>query len=419
MQMPTAWIRLGWACALLTVSMPVAAQPPSPADASSLPRLEYLEPVWCLTDAQGRPVRVQVRKDTAGQPVYLVAPGLDENGKELHRASSCTLAPPEVTLEGLRARGVRMLPAIAESPPGWYRDERGRVFQIHFDMFKRFYLGGGWAPVWDPEAPSQDYKRARFEIGFVSSWVTPESRLRHTIRAVEGDVILDDLQMRGQLFAYELNHASTAPLLRVTTFFGTPRRHDAHMDVGFGLRTLGVQMRPHRDPDLVDLEFGELHANWALWQSQDLLNHVQLSTGVGVGQMTDMLGANRQYRYVLPDAALEARFVIDRGGFHTIGGNAHGSLPVFVSGHTPGTTRRRVGAGLAYEVIFLAINDQPLSLRLEGKLDYRTDLPERAPKWETTALSGLRFSFWAPGRTDERIPKARGRGMIAGSKGIP
>jgi hypothetical protein len=419
MRTPTALIRLGWACALVTVSLPAAAQQPPPVDASKLPRLEYNEPIWCLTDAQGRPVRVQVRQDASGKPVYLVAPGLDENGKELHRASTCSIAPPEVTLAGLRARGVRMLPAIAEAPPGWYRDERGRVFQIHFDMYKRFYLGGGWTPVWDPQQPAHDYQRARFEIGFVSSWVTPESRMRHTIRAVEGDVVLDDLQMRGQLFSYELNHASTQPLLRLTTFFGTPRRYDAHMDVGFGLRTLGVQMRTHRDRDLSDLEYGELHANWALWQSADLLNHVQLSAGVGGGQINDTLGQNRQYKYVLPDAALEFRFVVDRAGFHTLGANAHGSLPVFVTGHPAGTMRRRVGGGVAYEVIFLAINDQPLSLRLEGNLDYRTDLPERAPKWETTALSGLRFSFWAPGRTDERIPRAGGGGMIAGSKGIP
>ena len=418
MPMSTAWIRLGWACALITWNATAFAQQP-PIPEHALPHLDWSQPVWCLNDAEGRPVRVQLQRDRADQPVYLVAPGQDENGKELSRAASCTMATAEMSLAALKHRGARLVPAIAEAPPGWYRDARGRVFQIHFDMFKRFYLGGGWQPAWDPARDEQELRRARLETGFVSSWVTPQSRMRHTIRAVEGDIVLDDLQMSGQLFSYEMNHASIEPLLRVTTFLGTPQRYDGHMDVGFGLRTLGVQMRPHRTTDLVDLEYGELHANWALWQSDDLLNHVQWSAGAGMGQIVDSFEQRKEYRYVLPDTGLHARFVLDRAGFHTVTAHVRGAIPVFVTGHTPGTTRKRLGGGFAYEMIFLAINDQPLSLRLEGNLDYRTDLPDRAAKWESTALSGLRFSFWAPGRRDERIPKWTRKGMIAGASAVP
>lgn len=419
MSTTTVWIRLGWACALLTVSMPVSAQQSPSTDATDLPHLEWNKPVWCMNDAQGRPVRVQLQKDQANRPVYLVAPGEDEYGKELSRVSSCNVSGGETSLVQLKKQGIRMLPAIAEAPPGWYRDERGRVFQIHFDMFKRFYLGGGWSPLWDPSAGSHEYQRARFEMGLVASWVSTESRMRHTIRALEGDIVLDDVQVRGQLFSYELNHSSVEPLMRVTTFFGTPKRYDGYMDLGFGFRTLGVQMRPHRTHDLADVEWGEAHASFALWQSADLLNHVQTNFGMGAGQIMDTSSASKDYRYVLPDASLDARFVLDRAGFHTVSGNVHGALPVFVTGLPSGTVRKRAGAGLAYEVIFLAINDQPLSLRFEGNLDYRTDLPDRAPKWETTALSGLRFSFWAPGRSDESIPRRTRTGQIADPKAIP
>jgi hypothetical protein len=292
------------------------------------------------------------------------------------------------------------------------------VFQVEFDMFKRFYLGGGWNPLFGSAAESSDKRRSKFEMGLVVSWLEPEERIRRTVRAFEGTIVPEELQIDGQLFAYDMAHSSTEPFVRVTTFFGTPRRHDGYLDVGWGFRAVGVKSRPHRAVDIVDFEWGEGHANWAIWQSRDLLNHVQLSAGVGGGQLLDY-DRRVDYRYVLPDAGLEARFVVDRGGFHTITGDVRGAVPVFLTGLDTGTRRYRAGGSLGYEVIFLAINDQPLSLRLEGAADYRTDLPERAPRWESTATTAMRFSFWVPGRTGEVVAEPSGRKNRSSPRATP
>lgn len=404
-----AWIRAGWVCALTCAAFPVAAQQPA-AVSDKTPRLDWEQPVWCLQDREGNAFRVQHTPGPPGaarrDPTYLVAPDHTAWGEELSRTARCAIAP-SASLERLRAERAQLVPAIAEAPPGSYRDESGRVFQVNFDMLKRFYLGAGWVPAWDLAGSAGDLGRVRFDMGLTASWVDRSARMRHTIRALEGDVALDDLAARGQLFSYDLAHSSTRPLLRVTTFFGQPRRYDGRVDVGFGLRVLGVQANTHRTPGLFELEYGQARAMFAFWQSADLSSYVRSFVGAGAGQLTDDEDGRRTQRYAGPVAGVESAFVMDRGGFHHLGARAGAGLPVFYQGLPAGTVRRRANAGLSYEVIFLAINDQPLTLRLEGNLDYRTDLPERASKWEASALSGVRFSFWAPARLDESLPPKR------------
>jgi hypothetical protein len=306
-----------------------------------------------------------------------------------------------------------MVPAIAEAPTGWYRDEKGRVFQITFDLQKRFYMGVGWLPGFDLSQGAAVLDRVRFDMGLVAWWLSPEQRNRHTIRALEGYVVLDDLEVEGLLFAYDLSHASTTPLLRITTFFGKPTRHDLFMDIGFGLSLGDLHVHPHRVDELVELEFGEVHVAWDAWQSADLYNHLRLMAGLGIGGLWDDRRGSEAIFALLPELALESRFGLDRDGFHYLLGDFHATMPVLLSGDDVGSTKSRVGANAAYEVIFLAINDQPLSLRLEAGLDYRDDLPADAPKWDATLMAGVRFSFWAPARLHEDLPFA---GRLAGRR---
>ncbi len=383
---------------LLCLAMPASAE-----ENQELPRLSWDKEVVCVEDLQGKWVRMQCDEKAPGGPKCLVAPNQREDGGELRRVKACG-GRKRNFYRMLKQRGVRMLPAIAEAPPGWYRDGKGRVFQITFDLMKRFYLGVGWLPGFDLSEGEASVGRVRFDMGLVASWISAGPRNRHTIRALEGYVVLEDLEAQGILFAYDLSHASTTPILRITTFFGKPARHDLYMDIGFGFSLGDLHVHPHRADDLIELEFGEVHMAWDLFQSADLYNHVRFVTGVGIGGLWDDDGDAESAYFFLPKLALETRHGLDWEGFHYLLGDVHAVMPVALSGDRTGETRARAGIRAAYEVIFLAVNDQPLSLRLEAGLDYRDDLPADVSEWDATLMAGVRFSFWAPARIHEDLP---------------
>jgi hypothetical protein len=296
------------------------------------------------------------------------------------------------------------VPALAEAPPGWYRDELGRVYQVTFDLLDRFYLGAGWLPLYRLSSSEHDLARVRMEMGFSASLLDIPDRARRTFEAVKGEVAMGDLELRGTLFGYEYSHSSIHPLWRITTFFGKPRRFDSYPDMGWGMQLLSVQVHPHQQDDLVDLQYGELHLAWDLWQSHDLYSHLRWQLGGGMGLLT---GGPFENHYALPEVALVGRFGLDRDGFHTLNFKARASMPLFLSGEFQGTLRQRDSVEVAYEVIVLAVNDQPITLRVAGSLDRRNDLPEGANELEAMAMAGLRFSFWAPPRSREVLPDVR------------
>jgi hypothetical protein len=51
-----------------------------------------------------------------------------------------------------------------------------------------------------------------------------------------------------------------------------------------------------------------------------------------------------------------------------------------------------------YEAIILAINDQPLTLKLAASGEKRDDIPGVPEQWAFVLDAGLRFSLWAPPR---------------------
>ena len=51
-----------------------------------------------------------------------------------------------------------MRPGRADAPYGWQRDERGRVFQVNFDLRKRLYFGAAYTPQKIIENPLQSQR---------------------------------------------------------------------------------------------------------------------------------------------------------------------------------------------------------------------------------------------------------------------
>ncbi|MBW1873280.1 MAG: hypothetical protein JRJ19_14515 [Deltaproteobacteria bacterium] len=339
---------------ILLLGLPVLAAESEEASEKETQHLDWNRPVLCVMGPQGKLIRIQCSGDSPAGRSCLVAPNERAGGGELRRVAGCNGERRQYYMM-LQSMGYKMIPAIAEAPPGWYRDEKGRVFQVTFDLFKRYYLGIQWSPAFDLSPRAAKLDRVRFDMGFVASWLAPEHRNRHSLRALEGFVVVDDLEIKGRLFAYDLSHASTTPLLRITTFFGKPMRHDLFMDIGCGLELADLHVHPHRSRDLIELEFAEFHVAWDVWQSADLYNHIRLKTGVGIGGMWE-LGDNSKETYILtPNVAIESKFGLDRDGFHYLLGDLYWVMPVLLN-QQAGVTKSRAGLTAAYEMVFLAIS---------------------------------------------------------------
>lgn len=319
---------------------------------------------------------------------------LDSSGAEtrepLARANRCTPSRDEV--ERRTREGYRFVMAIPESPPGWIRDERGRVMQFNFDLNRRVFLGAGIAPLaGDP----LQLNRLSADSGIEVEWPGEEEKTLYRLHALETELNLgSSFSAESVLLRYDWSHARQTPLVRITTFFGTPRRHDLTLDVGGWLEGMHLDSLRRGEQTATFLTLGAAQATVDLWHSRDLSSFVRLRGGGGVEW--DVVNHFTAFK---PQLACDGDLTLDADGFHHLRFAAEAERLITgteVPGRPLNPTRLRLRAG--YEVIAIAINDQPLTLVLEGRGTWRDDVPDVLPAWEWSARAGLRFSFWAPAR---------------------
>ena len=98
------------------------------------PRRRLADPVQ--PHHQGLPVRAERRARRRRQPR-----ACRSSARERLRVRRT------VRSRAARGRGLsRSCPAASTHRTGWMRDERGRVFQINFDLHRRLYFGVGYTP---------------------------------------------------------------------------------------------------------------------------------------------------------------------------------------------------------------------------------------------------------------------------------
>lgn len=396
---------------LVTLLSPVLAQAPSAPrlEAPSEPRpvMRWDRPVLCgyLQPSPASPSgHYRVQCDDAAR-VCLVSPPhvLDSQGAEgpepLARVNRCLPTGGEDFR--LRRAGYRFVPAIAEAPPGWLRDERGRVFQVNFDLNRRIYFGGAYAPAL---GASSDTRRWRADFGVELEWPVGSGRRLSRLHLLETELRLGlDSALDGTLVRYDWSAARDSPPLWITTFIGRPRRFDLHFDLGGWLEVLRLEsvVRSGR-PAETFLTLASANLTVDLWHSGDLVSYLRVRAGPGLE-----LDPRRRLTLFKPEAAVEGDFTLDRDGFHHLRFSASGEKLLFgpaVEGRARSPQRLEARAG--YELILLAINDYPLSLVVDAVAGWRDDLPDVPPTWEWGAEAGLRFSFWAPARRNAP-PQAR------------
>lgn len=379
------------------VSEPPARLPVIQPPASPLPVQTRYAPTVCLMLPPTKAVpsgRWQAQCDDSTRRC-LVTPAreLDADGVEtdrpLERATMCT--EETYVPDAARLKTYRLEPAVADAPPGWYRDERGRVMQFNFDLNRRVWLGGAWAPL---ARDGHVQGRMRADFGIAVDVPSGEKKL-HRLRFLESELYLGVPSFDMTVMRYDFSVERDEPLFRITTFFGEPRRHDIDLDLGLWTEFLHVEELERGRSKAGFLTWSTVHATMDLWHSSDLVSYVRVRAGPSIER-----DYKNGFTTVVPGAALEGDLTLDRDGFHHLRLSVEAEKVLMakrVEGRPKSPERLRVGAG--YEAILLAINDQPLSLVVDGRGVWRSDLVHVPARWEWSASAGLRFSLWAPARS--------------------
>lgn len=365
--------------------------------AEDLPQLDAGKPTVCMLGPDGGTMRVQCDEDD--KRCLAASAHLDQD-EQAHPVvarmlEECLTAEPGAW-ERLVADGYTMVPARNESPWGYARDERGRLFQTHFDLRRRYFLGV--SDVFSLDLSSSDAVEQRNSVWFEArgSYEKFDSydERRNRFRFLEVGVRLDPLTVEGLVFQWDRGRTARHPSLWITTFIGEPRRFDLNMHIGPGLLMGRVRFDELDDRMMGLVDIGQLHVNWEAFQSGDLEDYFLLRFGGGVG-IRFFVDSTDTWFYVYPEAALEWAWLAGERGLTQIKLDATGRLA-----NEPITSKTWYHArgALSIERIVLAITDQPISLFVEPSINVFSIPDDDALKLDFRAIAGGRISFFVPPR---------------------
>jgi hypothetical protein len=402
------------AAALAQPAEPVQAPVPVPAppdQGDHLPRQDPAKPIRCLEDGDGRLWRVQcVVSEDGKDKLCLYAPDalVDEQGTfggDLERVAPCPLEG-KFDQAALRAEGWRLERSIADAPIGWERDARGRVYQVNFDLHNRLYLGVSWQPTLVtglPEGSESELGRMGMDFGVLELevYASGRSATRHRVAVLRGEVQLAPFAADVVALHYDVSHRREKPLLRLVTFFGTPRRHDVNANLGAWVELGHLTLRENAAGQHEGLlRVATAHLTWDLWRSSDMYSYVRVRGGLGYERtFVDRDWVNERDA-LTPGAAVDASISFDHRGYNHLSFTGSWERPLGLREENDGVLGDRVRLALGFERIVISLNDQPLTLRVGVEADHRSDLPEadRPAGWDLRGIVGLRFNLWAPGR---------------------
>jgi hypothetical protein len=308
-------------------------------------------------------------------------------------------------LEMEESPAVAKVEAAVVLPPGFYRDERGRIMQVSFDLQQRLWLGASYAPRRLPNG-RQETGPVAFDFGLAQEWYSGDGRTRHRLAIMDGEARINPFGLDVTALHYDLSHAYEFPLLRLTTLWREPARHDLFLNVGVYGEALRMQIEPTGEVGNHQLTLASVQPTLDLWQSWDLRSYVRLRVGpvlhVRLGPWHD------EARMVtsLPETALEGSFILGKRALQQARFRLRGEwLRKLASSPTPLARDWIVDGEASYEIILLAINDQPVSLRFAGRVGTRDEgsplamvngaaVSGRDLEWSATG--GLRISFFSP-----------------------
>jgi hypothetical protein len=296
---------------------------------------------------------------------------------------------------------------VATGPPdapwGFYRDRQGRVMQVSFDLGRRVWLGAGYAPRRLPTG-ELEVGPAAFDFGATYEDLSADGLTRYRWHFLEGEARVHPFGSDITALRFDLSHRYDRPLVRITTFFGEPERHDLFINVGFFSETMHLETAPRGIDGEKALTLGTLQATLDLLQSADMRSYLRLRAGPGVEMRFGPWREDARYVGSVPQATLEGNLIVGKRAFQQLGFRVRGDLLRSVSWQSRTLPGYWIAdAQASYELIVLAINDQPVSLRLAGAARVRDDTTVQIPAagitlpgWEWQGTAGFRVSFFSP-----------------------
>lgn len=364
------------------------------------PRLQWDQPVFCTTLRPSKAVpsgeyRVQCNAATQtclAAPTRVLVDGVEGEESLSRVADFCAGFLNELARDALENLHWPVSEAIAEAPPGWFRDERGRVMQVNFDLGRRVFLGGAWAPYYRPDGTGFVAGRARVDLG-ASATRNRDDKQQHRFHFLEASVWLGgdsrDTRFEASILRYDTSIRHERAPLWLTTFLGAPRRIDLPLHFGWGAEAGRFEALGGR----TFITIIELDATLDVWTSRDLDSYVRLRLGPALEYDVEGKGV-----FLRPTVALEGDVTLDRDGFHHLVASVQGEKLFFEPPDARrGVSPQRLKVKAGYEVILFAINDYPVTLTLDGRAAWRDDVP-LLKGWDFSGNAGLRFSLWAPAR---------------------
>ena len=315
-------------------------------------------------------------------------------------ASALAQLAPEVVAD-LKSPKVDAAVAL---PAGFYRDDRGRTMQVSFDLQQRLWLGASYAPR-RRLSGKEEFAPVAFDFGLAQEWYSEDGRTRHRIAVMDGEARINPFGLDVTALRYDLSHAYDFPLLRVTTLWKEPARHDLYLNVGAYGEALRMEIEPAGEIGNHQLTLLSLQPTLDLWQSWDLRSYLRLRVGPVVHMRFGPWTQETRTLASLPEPALEGSFLLGKRALQQARFRVRGEWLRRLTLAKPELARDWLVDGEAsYEIILLAINDQPVSLRFAGRVGTRDEGPQLAMAakpasgrdLEWSATGGVRISFFSP-----------------------
>jgi hypothetical protein len=291
-------------------------------------------------------------------------------------------------------------------PAGFYRDDRGRVMQVSFDLQQRLWLGASYAPR-RRLSGKQEFSPVAFDFGLTQEWYSEDGRTRHRVAIMDGEARINPFGLDVIGFHYDLSHDYGFPLLRITKLWSTPSRHDLYLNVGAYAEALRMRIEPEGETGNHELTLLSLQPTLDLWQSWDLRSYLRLRVGPVVHMRFGPWTQEAHTVASLPETAFEGNFILGKRALQQARFRVRGEwLRKLAAKGVPLARDWLVDGEASYEIILVAINDQPVSLRFAGRVGTRDEgaqlamqngaPPASSRDLEWSATGGLRISFFSP-----------------------